>query len=75
VREDAAFPEAKRLMAEYHAQRAARVRAEREAALRDGTAATFWSVLREQPLRVLLAVIGILLALALVALPVVLIRA
>lgn len=74
VREDAAFPEAKRLMGEYHAQRAARVRAEREAALRDGTAATFGSVLREQPLRVLLAVIGILLALALVALPAVLLR-
>ncbi len=74
VREDAAFPEAKRLMGEYHAQRAARVRAEREAALRDGTAATFGSVLREQPLRVVLAVIGILLALALVALPALFLR-
>ena len=70
IREDSAFLEAKRLMAEYQAQRGARVRAENEAARRDGTAETFGTVLRTEPLRVLLAVLGILFALALVVLPV-----
>jgi hypothetical protein len=69
VRDDAAFAEAKRVMAEYQAQRGARIRAEHEAARRDGTADTFWTVLRDQPMRVLLAVLGILFALALVVLP------
>ncbi len=69
VREDAAFPEAKRLMAEYQAQRGARVRDENEAARRDGAADTFWTVLRNEPMRVFVAVLGILFALALVVLP------
>lgn len=73
IRDDGDVPEAKRLMAEYQAQRGERVRAENEAARRDGTAETFWTVLRAEPLRVLLAVLGILFALALVILPVVLI--
>lgn len=74
VREDAAFAEAKRVMAEYQAQRAARVRAENEAARRDGTAGTFMTVLRNEPLRVLSAVLGIIFAIALVALPALLLR-
>jgi len=74
VREDAAFAEAKRLMAEYQTQRGARVRAENEAARRDGTASTFWTVLRNEPLRVVFAMLGILLALALVVLPALLLR-
>lgn len=74
VRENADFPEAKRLMAEYQVQRGARVRAEYEAARRDGTAGTFWSVLRDEPMRVFLAVLGILFAIALVALPALLLR-
>ena len=49
IREDSAFLEAKRLMAEYQAQRGARVRAENEAARRDGTAETFGTVLRTGP--------------------------
>lgn len=69
VREDAAFAEAKRLMGEYQAQRGARVRAENEAARRDGTAGGFWTVLRNEPMRVLVAVFGILFAIALVVLP------
>lgn len=69
VREDAAFAEAKRLMGEYQARRAARVRAENEAARRDGTAGTFWTVLRNEPMRVVAAVLGILFAIALVVLP------
>ena len=74
VREDADIAEAKRLMADYQQQRGERARAEHAAAVRDGTAETFWSVLRAEPARVLLSVLGILLALALVALPVVLLR-
>lgn len=74
VREDAAFAEAKRLMAEYQAQRATRVRAENEAARRDGTAGTFMTVLRNEPLRVLSAVLGIIFAIALVLLPALLLR-
>ena len=54
-------------------KRGARARAAYEAARRDGTAGSFWSELRGDPARVLLALFGILLALALVALPVVLI--
>lgn len=69
VREDAAFAQAKRLMGEYQAQRGARVRAENEAARRDGTVGTFWTVLRNEPMRVLVAVFGILFAIALVVLP------
>jgi hypothetical protein len=74
VREDAAFAEAKRLMAEYQAQRAARVRAEHEAARRSGTAGTFMTVLRNEPMRVVSAVLGIIFALALVVLPALLLR-
>ncbi len=74
VRDDATFAEAKRLMAEYQAQRGARVRAENEAARRDGTAGTFMTVLRNEPVRVVLAVLGIIFALALVVLPALLLR-
>ena len=74
VRENADVPEAKRLMADYQAQRRTRVRAEREAALRDGTAETFWTVLRAEPLRVVLTVIAILFLVGLAALPMLLFR-
>lgn len=70
--DDADLPEAKRLMADYQAQRQSQARAEYEAAKRDGSAETFWTVLREQPLRVLLTFVAILFLLGLVALPVVL---
>jgi hypothetical protein len=74
VKENADVAEAKRLMADYQAQRRSRVRAEREAAVRDGTAETFWTVLRAEPLRVVLTVIAIIFLLGLVALPIVLLR-
>ena len=74
VKENADIVEAKRLMAEYQAQRSARVRAEYAEARRDGTAETFRSVLREQPLRVALTILAILCLLGLVALPVFLLR-
>jgi hypothetical protein len=70
--EDAA--EAKRLMADYQGKRQARVRAEYAAARREGTAETFMDVLREQPLRVALTVLAIIVLLGLVALPVWLLR-
>jgi hypothetical protein len=69
IADDADLAEARRLMADYQARRRTRVRAEYEASLRDGTAETFRSVLRTQPLRVVVTVVAILLLIALVALP------
>ncbi len=74
VTEDAAFADAKRALDDYERQRSARVRAEYAAAKRAGTAETFVSVLRADPLRVVMTLLGILLALGLVALPVILLR-
>ena len=74
VERNADIAEAKRLMADYQAQRSARVRAEHAAAKRDGTAETFRTVLREQPLRVVLTILAIACLLGLVALPVLLLR-
>jgi hypothetical protein len=68
--DDGNLPEAKRLMAEYQRERQARVRAERAEAKRNGTAERFIDVLRTQPLRVAMSVIGIALLLALMAIPV-----
>ena len=59
---------AKQLMADYQAQRRDKARAERDAALRDGTAETFADVVRREPLRVLLVALGIIGMLALLAL-------
>ena len=72
IKDDADLVEARRLMAGYQEQRGARARAEYAASVRDGTAGTFRSQLRAEPARVLLAVLGIVLALALVALPILL---
>ena len=69
---DADVAEAKRLMSEYQREREARARAERAEAERNGTAETFVDVLRTEPLRVALTVIGMLLLLALMAIPVLL---
>ena len=74
VTEDAAIVEAKRLMADYQERRRTRARAEYEAARRDGTAETFWTVLRDDPGRVALNLLAIAFLLALVALPVWLLR-
>lgn len=74
VSEDAAMPEARRLMAIYQAQRRQDAREELQAAQREGRADTFWSVLRREPRRVLLVVLAILFMLGLVALPALLIR-
>jgi hypothetical protein len=74
VREDTDMAEAERLMADYQAQRSARVRAEYEAARREGSAETFWTVLRAEPGRVALTLLAIACLLGLVALPVFLLR-
>ena len=74
VTEDADFAEAKRALDEYEQQRSVRVRAEYAAARRAGTAETFVGILRSDPLRVVMTLLGILLALGLVALPVLLLR-
>lgn len=63
LREDADLPRAKALMADYQARRRQQARAAREAALRDGSAETFGSLLRRRPgyvLGVLAAIVGIL---------------
>jgi len=74
VTEDADFADAKRAFDDYEQQRSVRVRSEYAAAKRAGTAETFISVLRADPLRVVMILLGILIVLGLVALPVILLR-
>lgn len=68
VTHDEDIAEAKRLMADYQAQRQARVRDEYASAVRDGSAETFATVLRRDPVRVVLTGLAILALLGLVAL-------
>lgn len=65
---------AKALMATYQAERTQRMRAEREASLRDGNAQTFSGLFRQRPLYVIAVLLGMLAAAALVLLPFVLLR-
>ena len=74
VTEDAAFADARRAMDDYQQQRSARARAQYAAAKRAGTADTFMSMLRAEPVRVVMSVLGILVVLGLVALPYILLR-
>lgn len=74
VADNDAIAQAKRLMADYQQQRQARVRAEHAAAVRTGTAQTFWTVLRNEPVRVVLTLLAIAFLLGLLALPVILLR-
>lgn len=69
---DADFPAAARAFEDYEQQRSARVRAEYAAARQAGTAETFCSMLRDDPLRVVMVVLGILIVLGLTTLPFVL---
>lgn len=64
-----AHAKARALLDAYQAQRAERARAERAAAIREGRMPGFWSMLRAQPLRVLLVLFGVVLTLALMLLP------
>ncbi len=74
VREDAAIVEAKRLMDDYQRQRGARARDDYAAAKRAGTAETFATVVRAEPLRIAMLVLAIAFVLGLMALPVILLR-
>jgi hypothetical protein len=58
----------------YQAERGPRIRAEREQALRDGTAETFGSLFRRRPVYVVLVLLAMAGAAALVLLPFVLLR-
>jgi len=72
IRDDGDLAEAKRLMADYQREREQRARAQRAEAERNGTAPTFFGVLRTQPLLVALTFIAIALLLGLTAIPVLL---
>jgi hypothetical protein len=74
VTEDAAFAEARQAMDDYQQQRSARARAEYAAARRAGNAETFVTLLRADPVRVVMCVLGILFALGLVTIPFFLLR-
>lgn len=69
VTKGADFAAAKRAFDDYEQQRGARVRAEYAAARRAGTAETFGSVVRDDPLRVLMILLGILIVLGLATVP------
>ena len=64
LREDTDHPRAKALMAEYQAERGPRIRAEREQALREGTAETFGSLFRRRPVYVVLVLLAAVFVLA-----------
>lgn len=74
VTDDEFAPRAKALMAEYQAQRGQRARAERQAALRDGSAETFAGLWRARPWYVLGMLLAMLLIASLVLLPYFLLR-
>jgi hypothetical protein len=74
VTEDAAFAKARRAMDDYQQQRATRARAEYAAAKRAGTAETFITLLRAEPMRVVLSLLGVLFVLGLVTVPFFLLR-
>lgn len=69
VTEDADYAAAKRAFDAYEQQRSVRVRAEYAAAKRAGTAETLVSLLRDDPLRVVMAVLGVLIVLGLATVP------
>ncbi len=74
VADDADFMDAKCAFDAYERERSARVRAEHAAARDAGRTQTFAGVLREEPLRVVMTLLGILLVLGVVALPFILLR-
>lgn len=69
IREDADFAAARRAFDDYERERSARVRAEYAAASQAGTAETIVTMLRDDPLRVVMTVLGILFILGLVTVP------
>lgn len=70
LRDERDLYRAQALLAEYQHERSRRARADHAAARRDGTAPTWWSTVRDEPLRVLAVLIGVAFALALVLVPI-----
>lgn len=56
---------ARELMVAYQSERKVRARAEREAERLEGTAETFWSQARRQPLRLIMILLGVAVFVAL----------
>ena len=69
LRENDDLPRAKALMAEYQKGRQARAKAAQTQAERDGTAETFGDIVRNDPKRVVLIVIAIVLLIGFMAVP------
>ncbi len=65
MRDEAAAVTAKAAIANYQGERGARMRAEHDAARADGTAPTWWSTVRTEPLRVLVILVAIACVIAL----------
>ncbi|MFC4728094.1 DUF6164 family protein [Coralloluteibacterium thermophilus] len=74
VRDDEDWPRARRLMDDYQLERRTRVREALAEARRDGSAETFWSLLRARPLQVLGILAAVVFIAALSALPFLLLR-
>lgn len=72
---DEQIADAKRRFDAYQSERASRAQAERDAELREGRAIGFMQVLKDEPLRVLAVLAGILFLLGLRVLPFQLLRA
>ncbi|MGB0133488.1 DUF6164 family protein [Dokdonella sp.] len=65
IADDANASRARELMVEYQAERKTRARAEQEAARLEGTAETFWSQAKRQPMRLVMILFGIAIFVAL----------
>ncbi len=70
IKDAAAVDEARRLMTDYQRERQSRARAAYIDARREGTAATLWTVVRDEPVRVLVAIVSAAIVLGLLALPI-----
>lgn len=64
IKHDADYPRARELMDDYQQARAASARQSWQEARASGQAATLWSVIRHQPLKVLLLLAGVIFVLA-----------
>lgn len=69
IRDRADAEAAERVLAEYQRKRRARARVEYHAARRSGAGRTIGSAVREDPLRAIAVLLGIVFAVALLALP------
>lgn len=65
IADDGDALKARALMASYQARRKIRAQAEQEVARLEGTAETFWSQARRQPLRLAMILLGIVILVAL----------